>query len=294
MELFKRNIPLEGPVELSPWRRMALLAWDSVSDASVHAVIEVEAQPMLDFITRRGKATSTRITPVHFVGKTLADTMRTLPDVNCILRRRRLYRRRDVDIMFPVALDREGYDLSAAVIRNVDHKSIEGIANELREMVTELRNQGGSSFKAGTHILQGIMLRFTQFLLYTLNVWTPALGLPQNAFGSAAVTDVSSFGADFAFPPLLPLAHLPIVLGVGPVFDRYHADGKSAKWIRLFVVFDHRVIDGVYAGRINHRIRTIFSNPEKYFGEAGHSELSKEEDDESDTRVPPESAGSNL
>lgn len=264
MELFKRNIPLSGPLELSPWRSMALLAWDSVSDASVHAVIEVEAEPMLEFIRQRGKAAGNRITPVHFVGKTLADTMRALPDINCILRFRRLYRRRDVDIMFPVALDREGYDLSAAVVRNADRKSLEVIARELTGSIRELRRQGGSSFNAGTNILQGALLRSAQFLLYTLNVWTPALGIPQNAFGSAAVSDVSSFGADFAFPPLLPLARLPIVLGVGPVFDRYGPKGESEKWIRVFLVFDHRIIDGVYAGRICHHIRAIFSNPEKH------------------------------
>jgi len=263
---FSRNIPLNGPLELSPWRSMALLAWPSVSDASVHAVVEVDAEPMLQFIKRRSKSSGTRIAPVHFVGKTLADTLRELPDVNCILRRRRLYQRRDVDIMFPVALDREGNDLSAAVVRNADRKPVEEVASELAQAAADLRSQGGSSFKAGTHILQGPLLRFAQFLLYTLNVWTPALGMPQNAFGSAAVSDVSSFGADFAFPPLLPMARLPIVIGVGPVFERYGPDGALEKWIRLFVVFDHRVIDGVYAGRITKFIRSVFAKPDEYFG----------------------------
>lgn len=266
MALFSRNIPLKGPLELSPWRSMALLAWPSVSDASVHAVLEIEAGPMFQFIERRSKSSGTRIAPVHFVGKTLADTLRAFPDVNCILRRRRLYQRRDVDIMFPVALDREGNDLSAAVVRNADQKSVETVASELAAAAADLRSQGGSSFKAGTHILQGPLLRFAQFLLYTLNVWTPALGMPQNAFGSAAVSDVSSFGADIAFPPLLPMARLPIVIGVGPVFEKYGPDGATSKWIRLFLVFDHRVIDGVYAGRISHFVRGVFAKPEDHYG----------------------------
>ena len=275
MALFSKNIPLLGPLELSPWRSLALLAWDSVSDASVHTVIEVEAGPMLRFIQARGKSAGIAINPVHFVGKTLGDTLRELPDVNCVLRRGRLYRRRDVDIMFPVALDKKGYDLSTAVIREVDTKSIDAIASELFRAARDLRKQGGSSFKAGPRLLQRPMLRFAQFLLYTLNLWTPALGMPKNPFGSAAVTDVSSFGADFAFPPLLPLARLPLVFGVGPVFDRYGKDGKSAKWIRLFFVFDHRIIDGVYAGRICHYFRDVFAKPEEFYGNSAGAEPEK-------------------
>lgn len=272
MGLFSRNIPLEGPLELSPWRSIALLAWDSISDASVHAVIEVEAGPMLQFIERRSKSSGRHISTIHFVGKTLAEVLREFPDVNCILRRRRLYRRRDVDIMFPVALDRAGYDLSAAVIRNADAKPLEDIANELSKIASDLRSQGGSSFKAGTHILQRPLLRFAQFILYTLNIWTPLLGLPRNAFGSAAVSDVSSFGADFAFPPLLPIARLPIVVGVGPIFEKYGPDGKTTKWLRLFLVFDHRVIDGVYAGRICHFIRGVFAKPEDHCGNGARAD----------------------
>jgi len=268
MALFSRNIPLAGPVELSSWRALALLAWPSVSDASVHAVMEVEAGPMLDYIGDRGEASGTRIAPVHFVGRTLAEVLRELPDINCILRRRRLYRRRDVDIMFPVALDREGYDLAAAVVRHADRKSVVEIAQELGRFAEELRDRGDSGVKVGTHILQGPLLRFAQFLLYTLNVWTPAIGMPQNAFGSAAVSDVSSFGVDVVFPPLLPLARLPIVVGVGAVFDKYGPDGAASKWIRLFVVFDHRIIDGVYAGRISHFVRGVFADPAGSFDKA--------------------------
>lgn len=231
---------------------------------------------MLRFIERRGKSTAIRIGPVHFVGRTLAGSLRKLPDVNCILRRGRIYRRRDVDIMFPVALDREGHDLSTAVVRNAETKPLEDVANELSRAAADLRKQGGSTFKVSINILRRPLLRFAQFLLYTLNVWTPALGLPKNAFGSAAVTDISSFGADFLFPPLLPIARLPIVFGVGAIFEKYGPDGKSVKWVRLLFVFDHRIIDGVYAGRICHYFRSVFAKPEEYYGKADMQARPKE------------------
>ncbi|MDH3234050.1 MAG: 2-oxo acid dehydrogenase subunit E2 [Alphaproteobacteria bacterium] len=265
MALFSRNIPLEGPVKLSTWRGMALHAWPFVSDASIRAVMEIEAEAMLRYIDERSKASGTRIAPVHFVGRTLAATLREHPDINCIIRRKRLYRRRDVDIMFPVALDREGFDLAAAVVRHADQKSLDEVASDLNQAAADMRTQGNSGMKPAPPLLQGPLLRFAQFMLYTLNLWSPALGMPQNAFGSAAVSDVSSFGADIVFPPLLPLARLPIVIGIGPVFEKYGPDGKATKWIRLFVVIDHRIIDGVYSGRIAHFIRGVFADPARYF-----------------------------
>lgn len=266
MALLTRNVALSGEMELSPWRGLALVAWDSVSDASVHAVVEMDAAPMQQYLDRLHRSTGVRVSTVHFVGKAFADTLRRFPDLNCLLRRGRLYRRRDVDIFFPVALDRRGEDLSGIVIRNADTKSADVIARELTDAASELKKHGEENFKAiKGHIFRRALMRFAGFFLYTLNLWTPAIGFPRDAFGSAAVTDISAFGADYAFPPLLPIARLPVVVGVGGLIDRYDADGKQGKWLRLCIVFDHRVIDGVYAGRMCRHLKSIWAAPERHF-----------------------------
>lgn len=250
---------------MSPWRGLAIVAWESVSDASVHAVVEMDAAPMQQYLDHLHEKTGVRVNPVHFAGKAVADTFRSLPDLNCLLRRGQLYRRRDVDIFFPVALDHHGENLSGVVIRNVDTKSLDAIAQELKDAANRLRTHGDTNFKAiKSHMLRRALMRFSGFFLYTLNLWTPALGVPRDAFGSAAVSDVSAFGADFVFPPLLPVARLPLIVGVGGLIDRLNADGKPEKWLRLCIVFDHRVIDGVYAGRISRHLRSIWAEPEKH------------------------------
>lgn len=265
MALLRRNVALSGEMALSPWRSLALVTWESVSDASIHAVVEMDAAPMLDYLERLRDNTGLRLNPVHFVGKALADTLREYPDLNCLLRRGRLYRRRDVDIFFPVALDPQGKDLSGTVVRNVDTKSVETLTQELSDVATKLKKKGDDNFNAlKGHILRRALVRFAGFVLYTLNLWSPALGFPRDAFGSAAVTDLSSFGADYAFPPLIPMARLPIVIGVIGLVDRADADGKPAKWLRLCVVLDHRVIDGVYAGRMCRHLRAIHAEPARY------------------------------
>jgi len=278
MPLISRNVFLDGEMKLSPWRGLALVAWESVSDASVHAVVEMDAAPMLRYLDNLQQSTGVRVSPVHFVGKAVADTFRHLPDMNCLLRRGRLYRRRDVDIFFPVALDRRGEDLSGVVIRNVDTKPVDVIARELSEAARRLREHGDENFRAvKMHQLRRAMMRFAGFFLYTLNLWTPALGVPRDAFGSAAVTDTSAFGADFIFPPLLPVARLPFVIGVGTLFDRLDSDGKPGTWLRLCIVFDHRIIDGVYGGRICRHLKAIWAEPERHFDE-GDTAKSQEHD----------------
>ena len=265
MALLKRNVALLGEMRLSPWRSLALVTWESVSDASIHAVVEMDAAPMLDYLEQLRERTGLRLSPVHFVGKALADTLHEYPDLNCLLRRGRLYRRRDVDIFFPVSLDPQGKDLSGTVIRNVDAKSTEDLARELTNEASRLKKKGDDNFNVlKGHILRRALVRFAGFFLYTLNLWSPVLGFPRDAFGSAAVTDLSSFGADYAFPPLIPMARLPIVIGVIGLVDRTDDGGKPAKWLRLCVVLDHRVIDGVYAGRMCRHLRAIHAEPARH------------------------------
>jgi len=270
------NVVLSGPRVLSPWRSVALAVWKDVAAASVHAVVEVDAEPILGFLDRLNARTSVRVTMAHCVGKALAEVYRQLPDVNCLIRLGRLYRRRDVDIFFPVALDRQGEDMSGAVLRRVDATPLHVVAEQLAHEARAVRKDasgGFGSFRGDGlvgRMVARTVVRAGGLLLYTLNVWHPALGVPKDAFGGAAVSDISKFGADLAFPPLLPMARLPLVIGICPVVDTpVWEDGswRARKTLRLAVVFDHRIIDGVYAGRICQLLRDIFARPDAYFSE---------------------------
>ena len=142
MRWLARNVPLVGQQKLSPWRSQALSAWDSASAASLHTVLEMNAEPMLRYLEQQSERGGLRVTSVPFVVKVAAMTLRELPDVNCLLRNGRLYRRRDADIFMPVALDEEGSDLSFVVVRNADTKSPADIAGEVSRSARQMRNEG--------------------------------------------------------------------------------------------------------------------------------------------------------
>lgn len=276
MPWLTENVPLSGPRTLSAWRSLALAVWSDVSAASVPAVMTVDAEPMLAFIDRMNAETSVRVTMAHCVGKAVAEAYRQLPAVNCLIRLGRLYQRRDVDIFFPVALDRQGEDMSGAVLRNVDRLPLREVAEQLAHEARAVRSDAGGGFGAFRgdglvgRLVARTVVRIGGLLLYTLNVWHPALGVPKDSFGGAAVTDLSQFGADLAFPPLLPMARLPFVIGICPITEEPVLEGgawRTRKTLRLAAVFDHRVIDGVYAGRISQVLRDVFARPDAYFAE---------------------------
>jgi pyruvate dehydrogenase E2 component (dihydrolipoamide acetyltransferase) len=282
MSWLRRNVALLPPRELSRWRNIALAAWSSVSAASVHSAIEVDVQPMLDYAGREAERTGTRITMTHCVGRVVADVLRHSPDINCMIRLGRLYQRRDVDVFFPVALDSEGADLSGTVLRNVDRMTLVEVAQNLSRETFAMRKHGdeASWFLTGrgpvTRFLSRMMMRSAGFVLYTLNLWSPILAFKQDAFGSVAVTDLSPFGAEHAFPPLLPVARLPLVVGIGTVVEG--GAWERERWVRvkrlrLSIVFDHRVIDGVYAARMLGRFKRVFARPEAFLGRSAADEV---------------------
>jgi hypothetical protein len=63
----------------------------------------------------------------------------------------------------------------------------------------------------------------------------------------------------------LPIARLSFVVGVSGLIDRYDANGSQGQCMRLFAVFDHRIIGGVYAGRISRHLRSIWAELERHF-----------------------------
>jgi pyruvate dehydrogenase E2 component (dihydrolipoamide acetyltransferase) len=104
-----------------------------------------------------------------------------------------------------------------------------------------------------------------------LNLWSPLLGIPKNAFGSIMVTNVGSIGLDFALPALFPPACVPTIIAVGAIYKApiYDTDSEGVvtrtrleRHIRLCGAFDHRYIDGLHASRIARDMRKFTEHPE--------------------------------
>jgi pyruvate dehydrogenase E2 component (dihydrolipoamide acetyltransferase) len=179
-----------------------------------------------------------------------------------------------VDIFLHVAMDTIGEDLSGVVIRNLDKKTLIEVAREVNERVRDLKLNGDPSFtkiKNTIRFVPSFILRhaldLTGFILYSLNLWTPALNVARDPFGSAMVTNIGSLGADFAFTPIPYYSRVPFIMSIGAV--------KKAPWVnpetnqievaplcKLGVTFDHRIIDGVHAANMSKSFKRYMENPD--------------------------------
>ncbi|MDC0669780.1 2-oxo acid dehydrogenase subunit E2 [Nannocystis radixulma] len=273
-----RNVRLRPAGDLSIFRRLALAAWDDPRDPSIHGTLELDATAALAYLETLHARTGERPTLTHLVGRALAVVLAERPELHVLVRRGRLYPREDVDIFFQVALTDDHAcgtsDLSGLVIRNADRKSVAAIAHEFGERLAQIRRDCDPQIAAVRHRLAALptgLLRPIQAVLdvvqYRLNLRLP--GLPRDSFGSAAVTTVGMFGIRWAYAPLFPPAHWPIILLVGAVTPRpwvVEDQGVARVEVRpvlpLHATLDHRAVDGVQAARLSKRIEELLTHPE--------------------------------
>lgn len=273
------NIKLRRVHKVSTFRRLAVASWSASRDPTIHGSLEVDASAALAYLEDLHARTGERATITHLVGRALAVVLAERPDVNVLVRWQRFYQREDVDIFFQVALQAESadpgaLDLSGIVVRRADHKSVADIAREFTERVAAIREDRDPEL-AGIRRALGrippLLLRPVHAVLdvlqYTFNLRLP--GLPRDSFGSAAVTNVGMFGARWAYAPLFPPAHCPIVVLVGAVTPRPWVvtgpDGALQVAVRpvlpLHATLDHRVLDGVQAARLSARLEELLMDP---------------------------------
>lgn len=256
---------------LSSWRRISLGTWDAPRDPTVYGWLEVELSGVHAYLDAQNREAPAKVTITHLIGKAVANAIAARPEVNAIVRRgRQIYQREGIDIFFQVAFD-DGENLSGATIRDADRKSVREIAQELASRVQAIRGHGEHALRrpdAMSARLPGLvrrpLLRVAEYLTHDVGIDLSWLGLPQDPFGSAMVTNVGMFGVPHAFAPLVSFSRVPVVVAVGTARDAaVVVDGEVAvrEVLTLGVTLDHRLIDGYQAGRIAQRLSAILADP---------------------------------
>lgn len=274
MTFIRSNVNLGRPLRLTAWRKIAIGTWHKPGDPSVYGFMDVEIEPGLAYIEKIRKETGLRITLSHYMAKVMAELYRRHPDLNCVLRLGRLYPRKTIDVFFQVATDPEGLDLTGMVVRSADRKPIPEIAREMEERIQKIKraqkDQEFEKMKGTMGLLPGWLsrtaLKFSEFLMYALNLWSPLLGTPRDPFGSLMITNIGSLGLDMAFAPLVPYSRVPLIVCMGNIIEHLTLqDGqvRSTPKLRLSVTVDHRLIDGMKGSHMFKTLQKILANPAK-------------------------------
>ncbi len=276
-----RHIKLQRQTRVTSFRKLAVATWDGPRDPTVYGELAVDMTRSLAYLEKKGQESGEKVTLTHLVGRALAQCLREFPDANVMIRRSRFYQRDAVDMFFQVAITGEGSkgsadDLSGAVVRKADCKSVVEIARELNGRALKIRRNEDEEVTKTKNNLQWvppgllkIALKVLDVIGYELNIKVP--GYPRDPFGSSMVTSMGMFGIAKAWAPLFPPSHCPIVLMVGAVERRpwviTDEAGQEALVIRdvgsLCVAFDHRIMDGVLGARLTRRIDELLRDPEQ-------------------------------
>jgi pyruvate dehydrogenase E2 component (dihydrolipoamide acetyltransferase) len=276
-----RNIPLTKLQDTSVFRKIAMGTWKTAKDPSVYGILEIDISETLSLLEDYSKKNDIKITPAHLVGKALAYCMKRRPEINGMIRGKRIWLRESVSLFYQVNIPGTGEDkvkkatLAGCTVEHAENKTVAQIANDLKEKALRVREyrdkditKNLNTFKFIPWWFSHIYLNIASFLLYGLNLNLSFLGLPRDPFGSAMITNVGSFGIDLAFAPLCPYTRVPLLLSVGSIGDKaLVVDGeiKVRKVLPIGVTFDHRLIDGVHASQMARDFKKCFENPGEFF-----------------------------
>ncbi|MSP56062.1 MAG: hypothetical protein EXR69_10720 [Myxococcales bacterium] len=267
-------LPYKNP---SAYRRIAAVAWAPPNDPHVYGSMEIRSEALEAWIAKKRVETGERITLTHAVGRAVAMVIGKHRDLNALVRFGNLQQRRDVDVFVQVVVEDETNigraDLSGVKFKNADKLDVAAMCRILKDRAGKIRAGQDEEFnntKASLSSMPGWILRpllkFLDFVQYTLNINPKFLGTPGDPFGSAMVTNVGVFGLTIGYAPFFPLARCPIILTLGCVEDRAVVENGQivpGRVLYLNGTFDHRVVDGYHAGIIAKEMRALLAHPER-------------------------------
>ncbi|MCB9598675.1 MAG: 2-oxo acid dehydrogenase subunit E2, partial [Sandaracinaceae bacterium] len=240
------------------------------------------------YLARLNEAGGSRVTMQHLVTAAIARSYAAFPYANATVSGRQVLRHPHVGAAMPMNLPDEptGHELGFLLVREAETLSLRELGDRTRARVERERNH--SSFRQLRRLgYQAIDRTPSVALAGALSAVDLACKLPAV---SRAIHQrfpltilVSNVGAAIGIPNgalvrggniTLPNRFFSIgsVLGVFPIQDEVRAvDGQPVVRPTLPVsyVFDHRLFDGVAAGRVLTRFGEILADPAEAFGDDG-------------------------
>lgn len=272
--------------------RRFLLWWMSApANPYVCASLTVDWSEARAYLLGLAPREGVKVTVQHLVAAAIARTLVAHPEANARIFGRRIVSQPHVGIFMPVELaERAGAsrELSAMVLEEVERRSLRDIAAATTHLVSEERK--GRIQNSFVRSLVAVLERVPDEAMWRgLDALDRALKRPAVAERLFAMTPVTSGlsnigshigaidgvlfrGGAIALPPRL--AQLGTFWGLSGIQDEVLAVNGEAvvrPVLPVLFVFDHRLVDGVKAGRIMATFARCLRNPEPIFGADGDS-----------------------
>jgi hypothetical protein len=258
---------------VSGWRKLAGSAWSRPMDPQFFGDLELDAGPLLRYISDARQAEGVHVTMTHMVGKAVAHGLTEVPQLRIRLARGREYERESVDVFFIVTTG-GGQELTGVKVCGADRKPAVEIAAEVNARYAAIATGDDPDLGRGKAMLAklppGVLrvaLRAGAWLTSDLNLDLRRIGLPRQAFGGAMITSVGMWGVGHAYSPLAHYYRVPVLVLVGAVRDAPTViDGAvvARPMLTITATFDHRYADGYHAAQFAAAIRAYCADPGRF------------------------------
>jgi pyruvate/2-oxoglutarate dehydrogenase complex dihydrolipoamide acyltransferase (E2) component len=265
--------PLRG------FRKFAMVFWDRPRDGTIYGHLQMDVSKTLRFIDDVNAKHGIAPSMGQVVGRGIALAATKVPEINGKIIWGRTYLKDTVDMYFQVDVE-DGKDLSGVTVPDAGRKTIVEIATLLRDRANKLRGgkdkqyektQKGCLGSVPVWMLRALMGTLT-FLEYNLGIPATFLGAQPEPFGTLMLTNVSKFGVDVAYAPLVPVSRVPMVALMGQTkLAPWVVDGQLTvrPVITVAGTFDHRLVDGNKIGKFITAVKAYVENPYLYETEIG-------------------------
>ena len=257
-------LPLPRFVLDTPWRRLATAFFDAPHSGRILFRAQVNAEPVEAYLAAQP---GRRLDAFYVVAAAAARTIaHDVPALNGYLRRGRVHARAGTTVSVTSAVP--GSDgLIAIPLRQADRLPASALAPLLRRTLLETRTRLRRTGRLPEYALARVPwpLRRAAFRavrgLAGLGVPMARYDMAPESFGALVITNMEPLVRgypeddsvyDIGFAPLFPAARNASFLAVFPPRDLPAAVGGAAVVQRRFTLcatFDHRLVDGLDAGR---------------------------------------------
>jgi pyruvate/2-oxoglutarate dehydrogenase complex dihydrolipoamide acyltransferase (E2) component len=265
------NIDIISEIKPSSFRKLAIGSWKKPTDPLVYTKLKCDVTHLKSFFDK----SNTSVSWVHFFTKAMGLIYAAYPELNNVLLGNKLYQRKDITAFIHTHLRlKKQYDLTGVTIKDTHIKSIQEIAQEINDEVSNVRNNQNKQHNQTKKIINlfpswsyGCVIRIFDFLMNRLNLNLSWLNLPKDPFGSYGVTAIGSLGFEEAFVPLFPLARLTMIVAVGKPYKEWIFENNMPQerlMLNLCFSMDHRNLDGAHVAKPLRLLKKIIKNPENY------------------------------
>lgn len=195
---------------------------------------------------------SSHITITHLVTKAVADTLKNYPLLFSFFTGKEIVENEELVIGIPVDVEQH---VEYIVLHHPDSKNLSSIAEETTAELAEIRAGNGTFFQ----VLKKLMVTPNES-------HSDPIEFCRQHLGNFVISNFGSFHVDSGS---LAIAQ-PIISGICIGAAKPSVYWQSGQWreamiLPLTISFDHRPVDGAYAGKFLDSVRKLLESPEQLF-----------------------------